>query len=373
MKKKYIMYIGGFELPDKNAAAHRVLSNAKIFRELGKEVVFVGVDKNKVRRENTFEIYQGFQSYAVSYPANLIEWFDYLTNIGKYLKIFEQYKDEIEMVIMYNFQSVAMKRMMKYCNENGIKCCADITEWRSARGENFIYRIFKDTDTWYRMRILNNEIDNLIVISSFLEHYYKNNKVVINIPALVDLSEKKWKNNYSKSSNVLRLVYAGNPGKKDRLDILIESLRYVTRDWELDIIGITKDDYLQNFPDQSDFINDNFRICFHGCLSHLETLEYVKKANYSCFFRSDNRVSKAGFPTKLVEAISCETPIITNNTSDIGNYVNNQLNGVMLFNNNPYEIASILNNVPMTMCVEKDKFDYRSYITLVKESGLIDL
>ena len=31
MKKRTILYVGGFELPDKNAAAQRVLSVAKIF------------------------------------------------------------------------------------------------------------------------------------------------------------------------------------------------------------------------------------------------------------------------------------------------------------------------------------------------------
>ena len=36
-----IIYIGGFELPDKNAAAHRVLGNAKILRELGYKVILI--------------------------------------------------------------------------------------------------------------------------------------------------------------------------------------------------------------------------------------------------------------------------------------------------------------------------------------------
>ncbi len=46
MSKGTILYVGGFELPDKNAAAHRVLSNGKIFRELGYNVVFIDVDKS---------------------------------------------------------------------------------------------------------------------------------------------------------------------------------------------------------------------------------------------------------------------------------------------------------------------------------------
>ena len=32
---KSILYLGGFELPDKNAAAQRVMANAKLLREMG--------------------------------------------------------------------------------------------------------------------------------------------------------------------------------------------------------------------------------------------------------------------------------------------------------------------------------------------------
>ena len=43
LEKGLILYVGGFELPDKNAAAHRVLSNGKLLRDLGYEVSFVGI------------------------------------------------------------------------------------------------------------------------------------------------------------------------------------------------------------------------------------------------------------------------------------------------------------------------------------------
>ena len=41
-----VLYIGGFELPDKNAAAHRVISNAFLLRELGYEVSFIGISED---------------------------------------------------------------------------------------------------------------------------------------------------------------------------------------------------------------------------------------------------------------------------------------------------------------------------------------
>ena len=43
MREEVILYIGGFQLPDKNAAALRVMSNAKAFRELGYTVVFINL------------------------------------------------------------------------------------------------------------------------------------------------------------------------------------------------------------------------------------------------------------------------------------------------------------------------------------------
>ena len=53
--EKTILYIGGFELPDKNAAAHRVLSNAKLFKLLGYNTVFIGTDKSGKKNNSIFD------------------------------------------------------------------------------------------------------------------------------------------------------------------------------------------------------------------------------------------------------------------------------------------------------------------------------
>ena len=67
MSKGTILYVGGFELPDKNAAAHRVLSNGKILRDLGYKVVFIDVDK-RIQYENdilnTKRILKGFECWS---------------------------------------------------------------------------------------------------------------------------------------------------------------------------------------------------------------------------------------------------------------------------------------------------------------------
>lgn len=359
---KIIVYIGGFELPDKNAAAHRVLNNAKVFRELGYKVVFIGIDKkvNSITTKETRRIIQGFETYSVPYPSGGKSWLKYLINIREYTKIIDALSS-VNMIILYNFQSIAMKRIMSYCRKKNIKCCADVTEWRSAKGENLIYRILKDADTWYRMKMLHKKMDGLIVISTYLQKYYSDNPNVVLIPTLIDTSEEKWIITTNKSSESLKLVYAGNPGLKDRLDILIKAVNAIKRDVKLDIIGLTKSQFLKYNPCLNEEAN-NPRITFHGRISHMEVLDYVKKANYSCFFRENDRVSNAGFPTKLAEAFSCHTPVITNDTSDISSYVINGKNGYLLKTLDESEMIELLEHVESILEIPNNLFEYRKYV-----------
>ena len=74
--------MGGFELPDKNAAAQRVLGNAKAIRDIGVNVVLVGVS-NDISSDavlSTQKDIQGFDCYEVPYPKGTRSWVDYLIN-----------------------------------------------------------------------------------------------------------------------------------------------------------------------------------------------------------------------------------------------------------------------------------------------------
>lgn len=369
MKEEIIVYIGGFELPDKNAAAHRVINNAKAFRTLGKHVVLIGVDKQldgSCDIFSTYSVVDGFDTYAVPYPKNVKSWLKYLTSIKDYMAICEK-QAKVNMVILYNFQAFAMQRMMSYCKKQNIKCCADVTEWRSTKGEKWFYRIIKGCDTWYRMRILHMNLDGMIVISRYLQNYYRKCKNVLYLPTLVDINEKKWKGEYKKSEQVLQLVYAGNPGHKDRIDVLVEALEKVSRKYKLDIIGITSKEYLQFYPHHKKIIEETKKITFHGRMIHSNALEYIKKANYSCFFRENDRVSKAGFPTKFAEAITCGTPVLTNDTSNIREYAKNGMDLLIVDNINVNKIAEKIETLKFQINVNRNIFDYHNFITEIEK------
>ena len=80
-----ILYIGCFELPDRNAAAHRVLNNAKIFRELGYNVVFAGVQNIK-NNETKNKVY-GFDNLPLKFSSSITKIWSQLFGFTHYKKL----------------------------------------------------------------------------------------------------------------------------------------------------------------------------------------------------------------------------------------------------------------------------------------------
>ncbi|MCB6572283.1 glycosyltransferase [Eubacterium limosum] len=362
--KGTIIYIGGFEFPDKNAAVHRGISNSKIFRDLGYKVILIGVDKKKSYNGDilkTRKSIQNFETYSEGYPKTKIEWIKYLNSIDKIKTICQEYSD-IKLLIAYNFPSIALRKLLIYSKKKNYKIISDCTEWYDSRGNSFIYFILKKFDTFLRMRIIHKKLDGIIVISDFLENYYKKKIKTINIPPLVDLDEKKWFLSDKNNNEKIKLVYSGNPGyNKDRIDWIIEYLFCDDQNTniELKIIGITRNEYLNLYKEKKHLD----KVTFYGKISHEENIKIVESSDFFIFFRDYNRVTRAGFPTKFVESISCGTPIITNKNSNLINYLDS--NAVFFCDKNSDLFDVILNaNIGK---FDRTIFDYRNYIKKVND------
>lgn len=362
--KGTLIYIGGFELPDKNAAAQRVISNAKALRELGFTVVFLGVSHQKEASEGILpsKKFDGFDYYEIAYPRSITEWISYSIGINFFKELYNKYQTMVKGVFLYNYPSIASLRIIRIARENNIKIFADCTEWYRYRKSNPL-GIIKTIDTELRMRFVNKRLDGVLAISKFLNTYYRKDVPCFNIPPLVDIKESKWESIQLPMEDHLKLVYAGSPGRKDRLDILISAVYICNIQVDLRIIGITQTDFLNLYPELKGIELKN--ISFLGRVSHQEALDEVKSASFTCFFRDINKVSMAGFPTKFVESISAGTPVITNNTSDISDYCS-KLNGCILVED--ISVSSILeglerahNNIQRVK--NSTIFDYRNYLS----------
>jgi len=378
-KKKNIVYIGGFELPDRNAAAQRVITNGKIFNKLDYIVTYIGVDKSDDFIESSIREYKSedftYYSKPQRYPKTNLEWIKFITDISFVKQTIEfDLESNVEIVIAYNYPAISLKKLMRFGKKNHIKIIADVTEWYEPQG-SYIFRLIKGADSYLRMNVFQKQIDGVIAISQYLYDYYKQNDV-IKVPPLVDKNSLKWKKVIAqKDHSILRLIYVGSPGngQKDRLDLIINTLSKIkdkVREFELSIIGINENQFVEYFGYNSIPSNIRKNISFKGRKPHLEAIDELKKSDYSIFLRDNTLVNTAGFPTKFVESVTCGTPVLTNISSNVGDYLSEGLLGFELnFTSLEESLIKALNHPENKIremkdyCDKFNEFDFNSYVT----------
>ncbi|MEW6606918.1 MAG: hypothetical protein AB1414_05620 [bacterium] len=362
MKKK-VLYIGGFELPDKNAAAHRVISNGKILRTLGYNVEFFGVDSNQQTDKSQFL----FNDFLVHKGVNISK-----SKFRFYLSI-KDVRDVIntgnyDVIIAYNFPSIPSIKLKLLCKKRNIKLVFDITEWYSIKGMNLIGGLIKGIDSFYRMRVISKKVDGLILISDYLSLYYAHHKNKVVIPPLVDLEDMKWINK-SPSNNSGKYVfsYSGNPGvSKDNILSIVKWFTNCTRDdLVLYVIGMNEDEFMKKYKHEK--IKN---VKFLGRISHIDSLRIVMNSHFSILFRYGNRVSKAGFPTKYVESTTTSTPVITDRNISINHRFLHEatvlLNDINELTYRVDELIDDYQNLKQKAICNNDMFDFKKYAEVTK-------
>lgn len=354
---KRILYIGGFEMPDKNAAAQRVLSIAKALREAGYGTQFYGITQSG----DTEGEVDGFHYEAYPHPNGTKAWFKYALGHGVINYIRQNAPD---YVFLYNYPAIAQEKVIRYCRKRGIRTVGDITEWYRPTS------LPKRIDTYFRMRISNRHLDGIIAISRYLAKYYKRNKL-IQLPPLVDKKEEKWNiTPAERQDEKIHLVYIGTGSIKDRLDKIVKGIHQTGAEkFHLDVIGITAEQYSMIYNQALDY--KDVDVIFHGRLPHRDAMKYLMNADFQIFFRDFIRVNNAGFPTKLVESMSAGVPVITNRISNIEDYIRNGENSFMIEHPGEDEICEVLKRVSTlsrdeidnikSKCL-KEEFDYRKYV-----------
>lgn len=337
--REIILYTGCFSEPDQNAAGKRVLGIALALEKIGYDIILLGKTQKK---DNTGK---------VEYSEHI--WFDGLPDYGRirYQDYFEYIKKYVEkmpkrpkLIIRYSSPGLSIFDYMlnRYSKKTGIPVVADVVDWLSAGGNSILFNVVKTVDTYLEKAVFNKYGTGVIAISSFLAEYYKKfNNNVVTIPPLVSC--------YTQNNSVnrtVRIVYAGVPFRlgmkiknthktKDRLDltieILIELYKEGYRNFLFEIYGITEKDFLVAYPQyQHDLKKCCEVIHFFGRKNMDEVQNIIRESDYTILLREKNRGTMAGFSTKIVESLSCGTPVITTNTSDIGMYIRDGLNGFII-------------------------------------------
>ena len=354
-KRGTVLYVGGFILPDGNAAAQRVVANAKLFRDIGFRVVFM--NHPEAAGSPYIEDYYGFVCY--NYPKS--EWgVARRIDIDRIKEIVE-HRGDVTHIIAYNYPAPSLSKLIKFCRLKGIKCIGDTTEWYRALDVALAKAPFKFLDTFARMRILNKRMDGQIVISRYLERFYQGKVPCVLLPPLVDIRDGKWPSCHEKKADGVSFIYAGKPSKtKERLDLIVDAIVSIPDECavSLKVVGIDASEFEEIYGISAP---DSSRVSFEGRLPHEEVLSLVASSSYSILIRDDNRVTKAGFPTKFVESVTCGTFVICNDNSDLREWVEREGCGFVV---NETHLMQQLEAVVRETSPDFDRgvFDYRRFL-----------
>lgn len=391
-----IVYTGAFRFPCGDAAAARVLNNAKILRELGYDVLFLSwggapriEDKNGVD-EYYYEGFRYINTYDLrSQKINLFKRiYNYILLGRKSLRIIREINIRPSIIIAYNPSLYISWKLMSFCRRKKIALVSDLTEWYAP--QEFPGNVFAPP-VWlneFNMRVVQKRVKNKFVISRFLDHYYAQTHNLV-LPPLVDKKETKWQINGDQLSlmnladstfSPLKLIYAGNPARKDLLSVMLKAiLSMLDRGYALQfrIVGVSADDLKQYYNIEGDGKYKD-AILPLGRISQEKIPAYYAISDFSLIIRNRNRKTMAGFPTKLAESIMGGCPVICNATSDISEYVRTGFNGYVLETPSLGELESVLSSIVQLSADEikmmkgnakkcaSVKFDYYSYIDPMK-------
>ena len=335
--EEYILFWGRFQLPDKNALAHRVRANAKIVSELGFQPVLVGYDKDYGGQglSEPFVEKNGFRfvGYHLRYPKSVVQWvtsgkdFKYISKL-----ILEKGKGTCKAIIINNVGVPNTRAIIRFCKRESIPLIADVVDWFHHYSGSFIYRLIKKREERILVDKLRPTIGTVICISHYLSTYYssKGCKTVV-IPSLTYREDQRFSDlPRFEISEKVTFCYAGNPGlngSKDKLDWTINAISTLPQDKaRLIVCGLTEEEYYDLFPHAAK-VSSN--ILFKGLIPNDKCIRIVSESDYFTFAREDNLTSKSGFPTKVSESLAIGTPVVTTPTSDLEEYITDGENGFL--------------------------------------------
>lgn len=332
MRKKLLL-ITSTMYPDNTAMYVRHHTLAKLFQKIGWEVLVLARGKSNGRVVKKWDSVPYFSVSGAK--QNKIERFlDYEFRLPHYTKTFLT-EDHFDAVLLTGASNRILRYLKAYAHKHRIILLHDSVEWYSPeqfkRGEQA--REYKKKEYWMNEGI--SKEFRVIAISSYLEkHFIGQGCRVIRLPAFMDMKSIDCQKHLSRERCVI--IYAGSPGRKDYLKQIVDGCAALKKEelsrLELRLIGINRNQLEKQCGVSAESINAMGESL--NCLGRIPrelVLKNLHNADFTILLRPENaRYARAGFPTKVTESLASATPVICNITSDLGMYIEDMNNGIIV-------------------------------------------
>lgn len=385
---KNILFCLNFNITDNRPYSIRALTIAKIYRDLGYNVIFVCVENTKEKNGESKNKYCGFENYTINYhkTRNIFK----LKSAEKKFKLaFNNITHEIEnsfgsinCMMVFSQYALIEKYSSKYAKKHKIEIIYNSSEWYTYSAFYGKFILIKYLGAIY-MRSIKHARKNQMVISRFLEEFYKNKHCkVVRIPSIVDKLDYPDDFNYTSDDNKkIRIMYAGYPGKKDVIKEFLLAINELNPEEQnrLEFYGYGfKEKDLIALGMNSEDIHKSGCINICGQVSQAEIRKALSESEFSILLRENTKNARGGFSTKIVESMMAGVPLIANLTGDMELYFNPN-NSIIVSNPTISDCKTAIRKV-LSMSKQEIKqmkieahqtaiehFDYRKHIENVRQ------
>lgn len=379
-----IAYIGLLAFPEGEAGSRRMLGIARTLAECGENVTVVA-GRGEYSPVSLMQSpgalgtirHVGIGEYDRNWPVPKKMWHVFFAGGQRTVQWLDNQPTKPKAVILYGTSAPFLTRLLGWCKHHKVPLICDVVEWYSAGqlGGGLVNPIHLEMQ--FALRRLVPQCDGVIGISSLLCNYYEcRGCATLRMPPTLDTASVACRIDEPRAGGPIQIVYAGVPHKKDLLGNVIEGLKQYDptgRQFRLTVLGPDARTLDRVFPGYPRAVVEAV-----GRIPHGEVLNRVRSADYTVLLRPNLRYANAGFPTKVVESMTCGTPVVCNLTSDLGQHLREGKNAVVCSDETPEAFVDALRRIAAMDHAEvrqmreearkqaERDFDYREYADCMK-------
>jgi glycosyltransferase involved in cell wall biosynthesis len=251
-------------------------------------------------------------------------------------------RDECDLVVVYDRSLVRIAPLSRTCRARGVTVLLDVvegSEQQRNRGLNLLYWDFAAG-----ARATPRLFDGITVISEALQSLYRSlgcahTLVVPSIEAWPPAAPLPATGNAE-----FRLAYVGALQERDAPGILLDAMRVLAHRRApvvLDLIG-HYEGTAQGRRFREECASDPVlasRVRFRGSLSDEGLRAALASADGLVLTRRDARTEELSFPTRLVEYLRHGRPVFVSDVGDVGRYLRDGVDAVLLHPRDPMLVA----------------------------------
>lgn len=367
------------------AISSRMLNFARLLRDAGWNVhVITGHHV-----DSTIEIGKIYEIEGISYqvtsnrkPSGIDSFVGNRSFIGALKSYFAE--NEADCVFM-NATSELYRTVASICKKKKCHLYVEQCEWLDISNYRFGKADIRYINT-QRLRATGfKDAAGIISISRLLNDYYNSIGIrTIRVPTILDVRNTQFSEIAGNLDRKVHIVFAGSlGGTKELMKPIIEALAEHDEfrdEIVFDVYGPTEKQIVKNLGDNSELLSKAGKsVVLHGRIPQDQISDVYAHSDYLIFVRPRRRSSNAGFPTKFAESMAVGTPVITNNTGDVGLFLKDGENGFMLSDNTTEAVCECFEKIiginidkySQMRCFARktaeENFDYRTYIDDVSQ------